>query len=320
VQLATAATAWLLAGLASAATAMAGEIVPSRFEADTVYVLLPTARGPVELYTDTGGGGFILSERAADRLHLKVGKADNAALSAELGAQARIAAPPQLTGRLPKLPARAIVLPRAAQIPAWPEQGDGFVGASWFAGGIWTWDYPGHRLVHERSDWRPPADARTVALSFKVDPDGTRPTNFARVQITIDGRALPMLLDTGAETFLTEDAVQRLGGGPQLRATSMIAASVFDQWRSAHPDWRFIDNAQVATNAAMIEVPSVEIAGFRTGPVWFTRRSDKNFHEFMSSMMDARVEGALGGNALRNFVMTIDYPKALLSLQCRAGC
>jgi hypothetical protein len=40
----------------------------------------------------------------------------------------------------------------------------------------------------------------------------------------------------------------------------------------------------------MIEVPEVEIAGSLVGPVWFTWRQDKSFHEFMSSMMDKQVE------------------------------
>jgi hypothetical protein len=44
------------------------------------------------------------------------------------------------------------------------------------------------------------------------------------------------------------------------------------------------------------------------GPVWFTRRPDRNFHEYISSMMDARVEGALGGSALHFFRVTVDYP------------
>jgi hypothetical protein len=60
----------------------------------------------------------------------------------------------------------------------------------------------------------------------------------------------------------------------------------------------------------MIRVPDVEIAGFHTGPVWFTWRPDENFHAFMSSMMDRRVEGSIGGNALKHFVMILDYPRA----------
>ena len=60
----------------------------------------------------------------------------------------------------------------------------------------------------------------------------------------------------------------------------------------------------------MIEVPVVEIGDLPVGPVWFTHRPDRAFHDYMSSMMDAPVEGALGGNALGELVMTIDYPGA----------
>lgn len=61
----------------------------------------------------------------------------------------------------------------------------------------------------------------------------------------------------------------------------------------------------------MIEVPEISVAGYTVGPVWFTRRPDKNFHEYMSQWMDKRVEGALGGNALYHFRITIDYPRAV---------
>lgn len=62
---------------------------------------------------------------------------------------------------------------------------------------------------------------------------------------------------------------------------------------------------------SMIEVPTVSVAGHSIGPVWFTRRADKNFHEFMSQWMDRKVDGAIGGNALRYFRITIDYPNAV---------
>jgi len=95
------------------------------------------------------------------------------------------------------------------------------------------------------------------------------------------------------------------------RATSFITASNFEKWRQAHPDWRVIENADMPLNEPMIEVPGIAIAGHTVGPVWFTRRADKNFHEFMSRFMDKRVEGAIGGNALRHFRVTVDYPGAV---------
>lgn len=65
----------------------------------------------------------------------------------------------------------------------------------------------------------------------------------------------------------------------------------------------------------MIEVPSVKIAGLDSGPTWFTRRPDSAFHQFMSSMMDRRVEGALGGSLLQYFVVTVDYAQAIATFK-----
>ena len=58
----------------------------------------------------------------------------------------------------------------------------------------------------------------------------------------------------------------------------------------------------------------------REHPGWFTWRPDANFREYMSGMMDAQVEGAIGGNALRHFVMTVDYPGAAAYFRCIEGC
>jgi hypothetical protein len=308
---------WLAALLPTAPHAQT--VVPSRFEADRVYVQLQTEKGePLELYTDTGGGGLVLSRAAAARLGIGVPEGNMPERPAGAQDAPRVPAP-RLAPSLPPLPEQAIVMPRAAQIPRWPEQGDGFLGARWFAQGIWTWDYPNKQLVKERADWQPAPGARLVPLRFKTDPDGSRPTGFARVAVTIAQQELPMLLDTGAETYLTQEALAALGGGERMRATSMISASLFDRWHREHPEWRFIPAAQETTRSDMIEVPDVRIAGLQVGPVWFTHRSDASFHEFMSSMMDARVEGALGGNALRTLRMTIDYPGARAAF-CRSPC
>ena len=59
---------------------------------------------------------------------------------------------------------------------------------------------------------------------------------------------------------------------------------------------------------AIIEVLKVKITGY-TADLIYTK-SEKNFHEFMSQFMDKQVEGAIGGNALRHFRITVDYPQA----------
>lgn len=297
--------------LLSAAAGLGPTEVPSEFVADTVYVKLPVGSDALRLYTDTGGGSLIVSRAAASRLHLKIMPINDPEAKAELGPDAAAILPPELASPLPPLPARAFLAQRAAQIPSWPEQGDGFVGAKWFEGGIWTWDYAHHKLRREAPTWAPSSNAHGTSLGFKTEKDGTRPTNFARIEVELDGRKIPMLLDTGAETMLSSAALDQIGDhGPALRSTSMLRASDFDRLHQTHPTWPFIANAQLATNAPMLLVPFVEIAGIRSGPIWFTRRSDEVYAKFMSQMMDSPVQGSIGGNAFHSMIMTIDYPKA----------
>jgi hypothetical protein len=128
----------------------------------------------------------------------------------------------------------------------------------------------------------------------------------------VDGETLDLLLDTGATTSLSDTALAALRDqSPPERAANFITASTFEKWRTRHLDWRVVERAEKTTNEAMIEVPHITIAGYTVGPVWFTRRADKNFHELMSKFMDKKVEGALGGNALRYFRVTLDYPDAI---------
>jgi len=299
--------------------------LPARFESDLVYLDVPHPGGGLRLYTDTGGGMF-LRQAAVERLGLP-STAAPAELVAEVGPHARLTPWPRAltTAGLPAPThgdASLLVMPPQAggELPGLAHD-DGMLGQAWFADRVWTWDYPAGRLRLEPAHWRAPSDAVAVALQFKTGEDGQRQTSFPRMEVVIDGRVLPLLLDTGAMTVLTQPALAQLGDGrPAQRATSMIADSVFQAWRRDHPDWRVIEQAQAGTGSAMIEVPWVEVAGQRVGPVWFTHRPDANFHQFMSSMMAARVEGALGGNALGHFVMTIDYPRAQAWFRCTAAC
>ncbi|NCT67141.1 MAG: hypothetical protein GXC76_05775 [Rhodanobacteraceae bacterium] len=292
--------------------------LPARFDADLVHLVAPLAKnGTLTLYTDTGGGLF-LGEAAVKRLGLATEELPPGS-DAPPGARAvrwpafRDAIPPPPGDLVPVMPAQ--VASRA------PTDSDGMLGQAWFGGRVWTWDYPARRFALEGANWKPAPDATRVALGFKADAAGARATNFPRITVRIDGQPIDLLLDTGAMTRLTPAAMNALGDAlPAVRATSMIADTQFKAWRSAHPDWRVIEDAQEQSHAAMIEVPSVEIAGHAVGPVWFTWRPDRNFHEFMSGMMDGRIEGALGGNALRHFVMTVDYPGAAAWFRCRADC
>lgn len=277
------------------------------------FVLAPrTPSGTtVTLIADTGGGLY-LSRQAAERLHLAVtkitGDGGQQMDAAALPAFDPAASIPPLTvfdGRLPILPPEQT----GAMDPV-----DGLVGQAWFKDRTWTFDYPGKRLL-----WRAPGDlpahdaGHQVALGFPHSAAGKRETNYPRIQVVIDGQTIDLLFDTGATVRLTDAARAALGdGGPARRATSFISTSTFERWRKRHPDWKVVEHADAnAGGEPMIEVPAVTVAGFTVGPVWFTRRADKNFHQWMSQWMDKQIDGALGGSALHSFRVTVDYPGAV---------
>ena len=303
------------------------QVLPARFEGDRVYLQASDGLGQeLRLYTDTGGGLFI-KQAAVERLSLISEPLTDPLALREVGDRARttrlptfaLAAfiPPPLAdgGRMMVLPAELA----GRQLPGTSDD-DGMLGQAWFDGRIWTWDYPGQVFRLELPGWKPAAEARRLPLGFKTDAQGQRQAAFPRMEVGIAGKTYSLLLDTGAMTVLNPSALMALGeDGPAERATSMIADSVFRAWRKAHPEWRVIEDAQAGMGSAMIEVPEVIIAGYKVGPVWFTHREDRNFHDFMSSFMDARVDGALGGNAFRHFVMTLDYPGAAAYFRC-ASC
>jgi hypothetical protein len=203
---------------------------------------------------------------------------------------------------------------------------DGQLGAGYLPGRVWTFDYPAQRLTLESAGWHPDPASHPTALGFPRNAKGELASGFPRITIRVDGQPLDMLLDTGATAHPTA-AGAKASGTPTVGGygvTSYITASMLEHWHRAHPDWRVVDKgddlfgAQRATR--LIEVPRVWVAGWSAGPVWFTERPDRAFHVFMSSMMDKQVEGAVGGNVLGHFAMTIDYPDAKAYFRCVTGC
>jgi hypothetical protein len=287
--------------------------LPARLDEHRIYVEPVTEAGQkIEFYTDTGGGLF-LSQAAADRLGLasenlggEGAEAFHVASLPPFRADASIPLPQSRAGRIP-----VFAPPPGQPVPALMRF-DGMLGQEWFASRVWTFDYPQKRLLLRAAGDVPQVDAaHRLALGFKADDKGKRQIDFPRVEVGIDGSKLDLLFDTGAMTELTATALAVMDdGGKAARATSFITATQFEAWRKAHPGWRVIEDAEVGSGQAMIEVPELAFAGYTIGPVWFTRRADKNFHEFMSQFMDRRVEGAIGGNALRHFRITVDYPAA----------
>ena len=302
------------------------QVIPTVYEAGHFFAVPETRDGQrLKLLVDTGGGGragmYWLTKATAEKLHL-------AAVDCQLGGK------PLPTARLPDYkPQRGLPSPSdgpcGAALLVFPmddKRLEGQLGGTYLSGRIWTFDYPAQRLTLESSTWRPDAAARETKLGFQHDEAGKQTDGFPRIAIVVDGEPLDMLLDTGATSFQTP-AAAKLSGTPMVQGqgvTSYITTAKLDEWHRKHPDWRVLEHADTApvgpSLQRIIEVPKVQIAGWSVGPVWFTERPDKNFHEFMAQMMDKPPEGAVGGNVFQHFAMTIDYPRETAYFRCVKGC
>jgi len=272
------------------------ELVEDRF------ILTPRLEGgrSVRLYSDTGGGHTLLAPELVAALRLPVDPPDAGAEVPPSTAWPRwapgagIPAPAGLVGVLDLGPLGPGL--------------DGFLGQDWFRRRTWTFDYPGKRLLL-RAAGDLPSGPR---IPFHLPKPGPESAAFGRITIEIDGAPLDVLFDTGATTELVPEALGALGDGrASRRATSFMKAAIFDRWRTTHPDWKVVAKAEARSGADLIRVPEVVVAGRKVGPVWFTRRPDPAFDEFMSSLMDAPVVGALGGSGLRYFRITVDYAQGV---------
>jgi hypothetical protein len=313
VTLLLAATLILMSSCSTAFAQSPGKplVLPARYDEHRFYVEPVTIEGnKLSFFTDTGGGLFVFSD-VVDRLKIPILKFEENGRPLEYIELPKFkegtSIPPPLGSR-----GRLFVF-TAGQRRSLDRDWSGMLGQQWFADRVWTFDYPNKRLLLRSDGDLPEGDARhRVTLGFQTNAAGKRTTHFPRIQASIDGETLDLLFDTGASTELTETALAALSDKrPAIRATSFITANVFEKWRKRHPQWRVIEGAEKGSNEAMIEVPKIEVAGYAVGPVWFTRRADKNFHEYMSQWMDKRIEGALGGNALYHFRVSVDYPRAL---------
>ena len=272
--------------------------LPVRYAEGLVYVEPVTTKGAkLSLLADTGGGQF-MTRRSAERC----GVHPVTVLGLRLG-------------RLPQFRPDAWI-PEPTGGEKWMRvvdgERDGMLGQRWFAGGVWTFDYPGRRLVLRHAPFTPTAEMSRHAtpLGFRLW-GGMRTANHPRFVIHVGGEAVDALFDTGATVWLSPDALRVVrDSGPSERATSFVSADLFRRWRKAHPKWRVIEKGCRKLGEALIEVPEVEVAGLKAGPVWFTRRPTENY-QWMSSFMDRPISASVGGDFLRHFRVTLDYLAAV---------
>ena len=223
-----------------------GRVVPTLFAGGRVFALWHLDNGrELRLYTDTGGGTVSLYPTAVRRMGVSVdtthwtrGTVSSTMLVAKI---------PVRDGEpaFPPIPIRdsvSFTFLVEDQRPPEDEAGiswDGRLGAIWFVGGVWSFDYPSEKLLFNGSaPTGPPDPACWVPLGFQTDSTGRRTNIFPRIEATIDGERIQFLLDTGARTEVTRDAWPQIQpNAPRHRSTSFIGTTLFQKWRAKHPDW-----------------------------------------------------------------------------------
>jgi hypothetical protein len=305
-----------LGAFAAAPAAALGEEAPAPVVIPTVleggrFFATPRAAadgGTMKLWLDTDGSGFLFSETVT-RWKLPLvpdpnGKSARWTRLPEFAPDASIPPPAGRGGRL-------VVFARDAAARNDPILNgfDGQLGASWFQGGRWTFDYPARRVL-----LRGPltaSDGARVRVAFPHDASGGRIDGgeYPNVLVTIGGAQHAMAFDIAATVALNETARKRFADEqPAVRASSFVKRAVLVGWRVQHPEWTFFENVSVTPGIAAIRVPSVRLETINLGPVWFTTRPDDDVFDGP----DAALDGKLGANAYANRVVTLDYPRAIL--------
>ena len=291
---------WLLPVFAAHAQRLPAEFVDGR-----VFVVAADRDGTrLRMFADTGGGWNAVRSSVADRLGLKPA----GSLQQDDGSRLPAVGFPRgwIDQGIPAPRYESWLQGRLVVVPDHEIDDDLFLGSRWFAGRVWSIDYLSQELrlldqVDSLEGFAP------TAMTFRAG------LHFPRIDIEVDGERLSVLLDTGATATLSASAAQVFGvsAGTPI-GTSFIVRDVFDSWTKRHPQWRVLraaDRIGGGTNAFdMIEVPQVVVAGLRVGPVWFSQRPDAAFREWMSSMTDQPIDGALGGSAFKTMRLILDYP------------
>jgi hypothetical protein len=282
-------------------------VVPTRYDGDRFFASPITTGGDtLLLLIDTGGGGVWMIKPVLQRLGLKprfvaVVNHDSAFTGGKFPSFQPSAALPIPLG----VPDTTITGYGTARTKKALSGGEGILGHTWMADRVWVFDYPAHRLAFYEDPPESLAIGRhTIPMSLKRSANRHDP----RIEVLIDGDSVNALLDTGGTSDLSPAAIAVVGRGPSLRASSFAAAHLWDKWHARHPTWRVVRHGEESTGSDLIEVPLINIAGYRVGPVWFTKRPDKAYSGMMSMMTDRPILAAIGGNAFKTLRITMDYP------------
>jgi len=305
--------------------------VPSEFiDGERFYIKIPMADGDTLLaFGDTGGGnsmilpGTIEKKQLQSKLHsglLKGIMPIEYILFNDLVTDTHFPEPGPLRSFVIRKPFNRVTEPCLVIPPlddelkfftkAMPDM-DAFLGQNFFMGKAWTIDYPNHTiLLNTPLSVNEKINPDVQSIGFKKNSNGENIYGHPSMVIEVEGEKIPVLFDTGATIVLSEDGKKAFNTTAFTKGGSFIAASVFDKWRIAHPDWKVYLKADMKND--VIEVPLVKIGSQEVGPVLFAKRPDANWSEGMINSMDKVVKGAIGGSALKYLKVTIDYKAELM--------
>lgn len=158
-----------------------------------------------------------------------------------------------------------------------------------------VFDYPAHTFtLADSHNFR--LDGSTVQATF----GGGMPV----VRASIAGTAYGFLLDTGGQYC-------------------MVSIAKLDAWAKRHPDWPRVTGAygpanmlfgKSETQLSMLRIAALQWGPFRIDNTGAVSRGVGTYEHFMSGVVGMPVIGSIGGNVLRHFKVTIDYPAGKIYL------
>ena len=306
-------------------------LIPSSFlDGERFYVKIPIGKGETMLgFCDTGGGICMIFPNTKNRGNLaskiKTGLLKGVMpmeyiLFSDIVEDSLFPKPQPMRNFVVRNPFRSIekpylIIPPMEKelemiIEVQPEM-EAFMGQGFFMGKSWTFDYPRQEVwVNTPISPNQISNPNVQKIGFKKDENNVKVFGHPSMVIKVEGEIIDVLFDTGATIVLSEDGKKQFNTDKKTLGGSFIAASIFDKWRIDHPHWKYYPSADLAGD--IIEVPIVKIGEYEVGPVLFARRPDKNWSEGMIHSMDKIVKGAIGGSALKELKVTIDYNSELI--------
>lgn len=266
--------------------------VPMQVELGRPYIDV-TLTGPTgkpvtaHAYIDTGGGALLFSAGLARQLGLK---ATGAPTHEEGETFAPTTAPALRIGDRPidVGDTRAVIVTDAPDALVHSDARMMLPGRA-LRQNVAVFDYPAHTF--------------TLADPHGFKPDGTAMHatfggGMPVVHASVAGKAHDFLLDTGGQY-------------------SMVSIAKLGAWRQQHADWPHVTGAYGPANMllgraeaqlSMLRIAALQWGPFRIDHAGAVSRAVGNYEHLMSGIVGTPVIGSIGGNVLRHFKVTIDYP------------